>query len=68
MSVCLYMTHTLLHTSSDSTGFIIYGAVKNDELGYSVSGAGDVNGDGVDDVSYTYICLLTLLSYSITFF
>jgi hypothetical protein len=32
--------------SSNSTGFIIWGAAGGDNLGRSVSGAGDVNGDG----------------------
>ena len=37
-----------------SNGFVINGIGGNDFSGYSVSGAGDINGDGVDDV----ICLL----------
>ena len=33
-----------------SAGFVLKGAGSYDESGYSVSAAGDVNGDGVDDV------------------
>ena len=33
-----------------SSGFIVRGTDELDRLGYAVSGAGDVNGDGVDDL------------------
>ncbi|MBA8667683.1 FG-GAP repeat protein [Holosporaceae bacterium 'Namur'] len=31
-------------------GFAMYGYTKYEQLGYSVSGAGDINGDGIDDL------------------
>ena len=42
----------VLDTSSlaPADGFIIQGDAADDELGQSVSGAGDVNGDGIDDL------------------
>ena len=36
--------------SLGARGFRVDGAVASDQAGYSVAGAGDVNGDGVDDV------------------
>ena len=33
-----------------SNGFIIYGATSGEQLGKSVSGIGDVNNDGIDDL------------------
>lgn len=37
-------------TLGTSEGFIIQGADNSDQLGFSVSSAGDVNGDGIDDL------------------
>ena len=39
-----------LHTLTGSNGFVINGIDSEDRSGYSVSGAGDVNGDGFDDL------------------
>jgi hypothetical protein len=39
-----------LSTLDGSNGFEISGAAANDHAGYSVSTAGDVNGDGFDDL------------------
>jgi len=37
-------------TMTGADGFRIFGADINDEAGYSVSSAGDINGDGFDDL------------------
>ncbi|MCF2873045.1 FG-GAP-like repeat-containing protein, partial [Octadecabacter sp. G9-8] len=39
-----------LESSADPSGFVINGVSEDDVSGFSVSGAGDVNGDGLDDV------------------
>lgn len=39
-----------LATLDGSNGFRIDGSVDGDNAGYSVNGAGDINGDGLDDV------------------
>ena len=41
---------TELSALSGPNGFVLNGISGNDRCGYSVSGAGDVNGDGFDDV------------------
>ena len=39
-----------LSTLNGSNGFVINGVDAGDQSGFSVSGAGDVNGDGIDDL------------------
>ncbi|MEZ5895350.1 MAG: hypothetical protein R3C40_08325 [Parvularculaceae bacterium] len=39
-----------LSSLNGSNGFTVNGAADNDEAGISVASAGDVNGDGVDDI------------------
>ena len=36
--------------SNPTGGFVINGEAENDRSGYSASSAGDVNGDGLDDL------------------
>ncbi len=39
-----------LSTLNGTNGFVLNGIAANDKSGWSVSSAGDVNGDGVDDI------------------
>jgi len=43
-------TIELSNVGNGTSGFVINGVGSDDNSGYSVSGAGDVNGDGLDDV------------------
>jgi Ca2+-binding RTX toxin-like protein len=40
----------ILSTLDGSNGFRLSGGAANDQAGYSVASAGDVNGDGIDDL------------------
>ena len=42
--------HIDLSSLNGSTGFVLNGIDAGDSSGSSVSGAGDVNGDGIDDL------------------
>ena len=50
------MTHIVgpeefeLSDLNGTNGFVLNGIDVNDESGFSVSGAGDINGDGIDDI------------------
>ena len=39
-----------LSSLDGSNGFVLNGIDQGDNLGVSVSGAGDINGDGFDDI------------------
>jgi Ca2+-binding RTX toxin-like protein len=47
-------------------GFRINGLAEGDSLGYSVSSAGDINGDGIDDLIIGAHGVLTFPSYDIS--
>ena len=44
------MELSAIELDSNAGGFVIHGASQNDQSGRSVSNAGDVNGDGLDDL------------------
>jgi FG-GAP repeat len=44
------MAIDLANVAAGSGGFVIHGQDAGDKSGYSVSSAGDVNGDGFDDL------------------
>ena len=43
-------TVELSDIATDNNGFVLNGVTMDDQSGFSVSGAGDVNGDGLDDI------------------
>gem|GEM_PF-3892056 len=45
-----FLTNINLANLISTEGFSISGAASNDQSGWSISGAGDVNGDGFDDI------------------
>lgn len=45
-----FTTDVLLQSMSFSTGYRMYGAYSGDQTGRAISGAGDLNGDGIDDI------------------
>ena len=44
------MAIDLVNVAAGAGGFVIHGQDANDASGWSVSSAGDVNGDGFDDL------------------
>src|SRR5262245_39649264 len=44
------MAIDLVNVAAGAGGFVIHGQDAGDHSGYSVSSAGDINGDGFDDV------------------
>jgi len=45
-----FLTNLDLSTLNATQGFVINGIDQGDDSGFSISGAGDVNGDGFDDI------------------
>jgi hypothetical protein len=46
----VFASEPIVRGPSDSEGFVVRGVDAGDESGISVGSAGDVNGDGVDDL------------------
>jgi hypothetical protein len=44
------MAIDLVNVAAGNGGFVIHGEDTNDRSGWSVSSAGDINGDGFDDL------------------
>lgn len=49
-SVSQFVSPFELSSINGTNGFTLYGAAAADHAGYAVSSAGDVNGDGIDDI------------------
>jgi len=62
-NLCLSMAADVeLSLLSSPKGFRVIGAATNDNCGWSISKAGDVNGDNTDDIMVALFTLIQLVA------